>query len=60
MIVLGNGEKAIVRPLGDYLKASPAIEVCVVFCPAQTLLVAVVSPAGDPRSRLGEAVGGGA
>jgi long-subunit acyl-CoA synthetase (AMP-forming) len=38
----------IVRPLEEYLKASPAIEECVVFCPAQTHLVAVVSPSGQP------------
>jgi long-subunit acyl-CoA synthetase (AMP-forming) len=48
VIVLDNGRKVIVRPLEEYLKASPAIEECVVFCPAQTYLVAVVSPAGEP------------
>jgi long-subunit acyl-CoA synthetase (AMP-forming) len=48
VIVLDNGKKVIVRPLEEYLKASPAIEECVVFCPTQTHLVAVVSPAGDP------------
>jgi long-chain acyl-CoA synthetase len=48
VIVLDNGKKVIVRPLEEYLKASPAIEECVVFCPAQTHLVAVVSPAGEP------------
>ncbi|HEY3735052.1 MAG TPA: AMP-binding protein [Streptosporangiaceae bacterium] len=48
VIVLDNGKKVIVRPLEEYLKASPAIEECVVFCPAQTRLVAVVSPACDP------------
>jgi long-chain acyl-CoA synthetase len=47
VIVLDNGKKVIVRPLEEYLKASPAIEECVVFCPTQTQLVAVVSPAGD-------------
>jgi len=60
VIVLDRGKKANVRPLGDYLKASPVIDVCVVSCPAQTHLVAVASPAGDPRSRPGEAVGSGA
>jgi long-chain acyl-CoA synthetase len=45
VIVLPNGKKIIVRPIEEYLKASPAIEECVVLCPAQTYLVAVVSPA---------------
>jgi long-chain acyl-CoA synthetase len=48
VIVLDNGKKVIVRPLEEYLKADPAIEECVVFCPLQTDLVAVVSPAADP------------
>jgi long-chain acyl-CoA synthetase len=48
VIVLDNGKKVIVRPLEEYLKACPAIDECVVLCPAQTQLVAVVSPAGDP------------
>ncbi len=48
VIVLDNGKKIIVAPLEEYFRASPAIEECVVFCPAQTQLVAVVSPSGDP------------
>jgi long-chain acyl-CoA synthetase len=48
VIVLDNGKKVIVAPIEDYFRASPVIEECVVFCPAQTHLVAVVSPAGDP------------
>jgi long-chain acyl-CoA synthetase len=48
VIVLDNGKKVIVRPLEEYLKASPAIDDCVVLCPTQTHLVAVVSPACDP------------
>ena len=48
VIVLDNGKKVIVRPIEEYLKASPAIEECVVFCPTQTHLVAVVSPAAEP------------
>ena len=48
VIVLDNGKKVIVRPLEEYLKASPAIEECVVLCPTQTHLVAVVSAAADP------------
>ena len=47
VIVLDNGKKVIVRPLEEYLKADPAIEECVVFCPRQTDLIAVVSPATD-------------
>lgn len=45
-IVLGNGRKIAVRPLEERLRASPAVEECVVFCPDETHLVAVVSPAG--------------
>jgi long-chain acyl-CoA synthetase len=48
VIVLDNGKKIIVRPLEEYLKASPAIAEAVIFCPAQTHLVAVVSPAEIP------------
>jgi long-chain acyl-CoA synthetase len=48
VIVLDNGRKVIVRPIEERLKASAAIEDCVVFCPAQTHLVAVVSPSGEP------------
>jgi long-chain acyl-CoA synthetase len=48
VIVLENGRKVIVRPLEEHMKTSPAIEECVVFCPTQTHLVAVVSPAGEP------------
>ena len=46
-IVLSNGRKIAVRPIEDHLRASPAIEECVVFCPDETHLVAVVSPAGE-------------
>jgi long-subunit acyl-CoA synthetase (AMP-forming) len=48
VIVLDNGRKVIVRPIEERLAASPAIEACVLFCPAQTSLVAVVSPATEP------------
>jgi long-subunit acyl-CoA synthetase (AMP-forming) len=48
VIVLDNGKKVIVRPLEEFLKASPAIEECVVLCPTQTHLVVVVSAAGQP------------
>ncbi len=48
VIVLENGRKVIVRPIEEHLKTSPAIEECVLFCPTQTRLVAVVSPAQEP------------
>ena len=48
VIVLGNGRKIIVRPIEELMKASPAIEECVLFCPTQTHLVAVVSPSRQP------------
>ncbi|WP_020548265.1 AMP-binding protein [Embleya scabrispora] len=48
VIVLDNGRKIAVRPLEEHMKISPAIEECVVFCPTQTHLVAVVSPAVEP------------
>ncbi len=48
VIVLDNGKKVIVRPIEEQLRTSPAIEQCVVFCPTQTHLVAVVSPARQP------------
>jgi long-subunit acyl-CoA synthetase (AMP-forming) len=48
VIVLDNGRKVIVRPMEDHMKASPAVEECVLFCPTQTYLVAVVSPAQEP------------
>jgi long-chain acyl-CoA synthetase len=41
-IVLENGKKVIVRPLEAHMKE------CVLFCPTQTHLVAVVSPAQEP------------
>ncbi|MDT3438109.1 MULTISPECIES: AMP-binding protein [unclassified Pseudofrankia] len=47
-IVLDNGKKVIVRQIEEHLKASPAIAECVLYCPAQTELVAVVSPASAP------------
>ena len=51
VIVLDNGKKVIVRPLEEFLKASPAIEEAVVLCPTQTHLVAVVSPASDDADK---------
>ncbi|WP_158883735.1 AMP-binding protein [Amycolatopsis anabasis] len=51
VIVLDNAKKIIVRPIEEHLKTSPAIEECVLYCPARTYLVAVVSPADDPPDR---------
>ncbi|MFI9648332.1 AMP-binding protein [Streptomyces sp. NPDC052040] len=48
VIVLDNGKKVIVRPIEEDMKADPAIAECVLFCPGQTELVAVVSPAAQP------------
>lgn len=48
VIVLDSGKKIITRPIEEHLKRSPAIEECVVLCPTQTYLVAVVSPASEP------------
>ncbi|WP_250285200.1 MULTISPECIES: AMP-binding protein [unclassified Frankia] len=47
-IVLDNGRKIVVRRIEEHLKSSPAIAECVLYCPAQTELVAVVSPASVP------------
>ncbi|MFD2421782.1 AMP-binding protein [Amycolatopsis pigmentata] len=48
VIVLENGRKVVVRPIEEHMRASREIEECVVFCPTQTYLVAVVSPAAVP------------
>jgi long-chain acyl-CoA synthetase len=48
VIVLDNGRKVIVRPIEERLQQSPAIDLCVLFCPNQTGLVAVISPATEP------------
>jgi long-subunit acyl-CoA synthetase (AMP-forming) len=47
VVVLDNGRNVLVRPLEEFLKASPAIGECVVLSPGSRL-VAVVSPATDP------------
>ncbi|GAA3293692.1 long-chain fatty acid--CoA ligase [Streptomyces cinereospinus] len=46
-VVLDNGRKILVRPLEEFLRNSPAVEECVVFCVHQTRLVAVVAPSGE-------------
>lgn len=47
-IVLDNGRKVIVRPIEERLRGGATIQECVVFCPDQTRLVAVLSPAAGP------------
>lgn len=47
VIVLDNGKKVMVRPIEEQLRSSQLMDQVVVFCPTQTHLVAVVSPAGD-------------
>jgi long-subunit acyl-CoA synthetase (AMP-forming) len=51
VIVLDNGRKIIVRPIEEHMKGSPAIQECVLYCPTQTYLVAVVSPAQQPADQ---------
>ncbi|MEO7262650.1 MAG: AMP-binding protein [Jatrophihabitantaceae bacterium] len=51
VIVLDNGRKVIVRPIEERIQASPAIDACVLFCPTQTSLVAVISPATEPADK---------
>ena len=48
VVVLDNGKNILVRPLEEFLRGSPAIEECVVACPRQSRLAAVISPASDP------------
>jgi long-chain acyl-CoA synthetase len=49
VIVLDNGINVVVRPIEEYLKASPAVDECVVLCPpGQSRLVAVISAASYP------------
>jgi long-chain acyl-CoA synthetase len=48
VIVLGNGRKVVVRPIEEFIKRSQAVAECVLFCPNESQLVAVVSPASEP------------
>lgn len=48
VIVLSNGKKIIVRPIETRFRATGAVVECVLFCPNQTELVAVVSPHPGP------------
>lgn len=51
VIVLENGRNVLVRPLEEFLRASAAIEECVVLSDGRSRLVAVVSPASVPARR---------
>lgn len=48
VIVLDNGKKIIVRPVETRFRDTGAVTECVVYCPGQTGLVAVVSPHPGP------------
>ena len=56
-IVLDNGKKIIVREIETHLRSSPAIAECVLFCPRQTELVAVVSSSTVPADTAAIAAG---
>jgi long-chain acyl-CoA synthetase len=48
VIVQANSRKVTVRPMEERMKASPAVDECVLFCPDGKRIVAVVSPARVP------------
>src|SRR5690606_34344934 len=48
VIVLDNGKKIIVRPIEARFRDTGAVTECVLCCPDQTGLVAVVSPPAGP------------
>ena len=49
VIVLDNGRKIVVRPIEERMRScGEAVTECVLYCPGQTELVAVVSPAAVP------------
>ncbi|GAB3651877.1 AMP-binding protein [Glycomyces tarimensis] len=48
VIVLDNGKKVIVRPVETRFRDTGAVAECVLYCPGQTELVAVVSPHAGP------------
>jgi long-subunit acyl-CoA synthetase (AMP-forming) len=48
VIVLDNGKKIIVGPIEARFRATGAVTECVLFCPRQTELVAVVVPCPGP------------
>jgi long-subunit acyl-CoA synthetase (AMP-forming) len=48
VIVLDNGKKIIVRPVETRFRDTGAVTECVLYCPSQAGLVAVVSPHPGP------------
>lgn len=48
VIVLDNGRKVVVQPIEERMRRSPAVAHCILFCPSQTYLVAVISPMAEP------------
>jgi long-subunit acyl-CoA synthetase (AMP-forming) len=48
VIVLDNGKKIIVRPVETRFRDTGAVAECVLYCPCQAGLVAVVSPHPGP------------
>ena len=43
-----DGRKVVVRPIEELMRTSAAIDECVVYCPNEASLVAVVSPSAEP------------
>lgn len=58
VIVLDNAKKIIVRPIETRFRDTGAVAECVVYCPSQAGLVAVVSPHPGPvdTAAIGEAL----
>ncbi|MFE5209770.1 AMP-binding protein [Streptomyces sp. NPDC056600] len=58
VIVLDNAKKIIVRPIETRFRDTGAVAECVVYCPTQAGLVAVVSPHPGPvdTAAIGEAL----
>ncbi|MFE0704889.1 AMP-binding protein [Streptomyces sp. NPDC058872] len=58
VIVLDNAKKIIVRPIETRFRDTGAVAECVVYCPSQAGLVAVVSPHPGPvdTAAVGEAL----
>jgi long-subunit acyl-CoA synthetase (AMP-forming) len=48
VIVLGNGRKVVVGPIEEFMKRNSAVAQCVLFCPNESHIVAVVSAARQP------------
>ncbi|MBW5421438.1 AMP-binding protein [Streptomyces sp. BG9H] len=58
VIVLDNGKKIIVRPVETRFRDTGAVAECVLYCPSQAGLVAVVSPHPGPvdTAAIGQAL----